>query len=143
MKSKRWYESLFSHTVTTGLIEGWLLYRHYFTACGMSKKQILSHRRSQAVVASSLILKNVSVRQKGRRSKKNVKVYSPRPLRTIQPNDVRLECVGHLPNKLPKCGRCSFCKTGYTDRASKKCGVRLCFNEKRNCNRDYHMPNFL
>ena len=108
----------------------------------MSKKQILSHHRFQAIVASSLIMKNVPVRQRDRRSEENVKVYSPRPLRPIQPNDVRHDCVGHLPNKLLKRGRCSFCKTGYTDTACEKCVVRLCFNEKRYCYRDYHRPNF-
>ena len=138
MRSKRWYVYLFWHTIATRLIQGWLLYRKHCTACGMSKKQIFSHRRFQAIVASSLIMKNVLVRQRGRRSEENVKVYSLRPLRPIQPNDVCHDCVGHLPNKLLKRGHCSFCKTEYTDTACEK----LCFNEKRNCYRDYHRPNF-
>ncbi|XP_033823196.1 piggyBac transposable element-derived protein 2-like [Periophthalmus magnuspinnatus] len=139
MKARRWYIYLFWHTVTTALVQAWLLYRRHCSALAMPKKDIMKHRNFQAALATALIMTNVLVAQRGRPTGEVATVYSPRASRVDQPDDVRHDNVGHLPVKVGNRGRCKVCKNGFTDTSCVKCNVRLCFNEKRNCFMAYHV----
>ena len=139
IKSRRWYLYLYWHSITTGLIQAWLLYRRHCRARGTSKKSTLNHRKFQAAVATALIMVDVPVQQRGRPSGEVVKIYAPKTSRVQQPDDVRYDLVGHFPIKLTKRGRCFLRKDGFTTTTCEKCDVRLCFNEKRNCFRGYHV----
>ena len=58
---------------------------------------------------------------------------------TVKPcDDARLDNIAHWPVKQEKRNRCAVCKKMKTDTFCEKCDVPLCFNEKRNCFKDYH-----
>jgi len=144
IKSRRWYLYLFWHSITVALIQGWLLYRRHCDALNVPVKERLRHRNFQATVATSLIMVDVPVRGRGRPSSSNTsplvnKIYNSRIRSVLLPNDVRYDNVGHLLLKSRKRGRCKLCKNGFTDTTCEKCDVRLCFTEKCNCFREYHV----
>ena len=143
LRSKRWYMYLFWHTVTVALITSWLLYRRDCHLLGIPKKEILKRRHFQADVGSSLILINAERGHKrGRRSieeQTTAKTVKERKKARKGPSaDVQLDAVGHWPVKTEKRGCCALCTTGFGDTGCEKCTVRLCFNNQRNCFKQYH-----
>ena len=143
MKSKRWYLYIFWYTIKIGLINAWLLYRKESQLLGISRKEILNHRRFQANVSVSLMKVNTSASRSAGRPPSNTKSQAlPKPPKhlSFQPTvDVRIDQIAHWPVKCPKRGRCKVCKENQTDTKCEKCDVRLCFNEKRNCFKDFHI----
>jgi Transposase IS4 len=143
LRSKRWYMYLFWHSVTVGLINAWLLYRRDCQLLGIPAKEILLRRQFQALVGSSLVLINAERGcKRGRPSvEKNVSansVIARKKARKGPSAEVKMDAVGHWPVKSDKRGRCALCTTGYSDTACEKCTVRLCFNNQRNCFKQYH-----
>ncbi|KAL7839607.1 hypothetical protein SRHO_G00262650 [Serrasalmus rhombeus] len=159
MKSHRWYIYIFWHTITLAIINAWLLYKRGCKACNIPKKVILNRRGFQAQLASSVILEN-SIPPKPKRRQPSLGRGSPvspvtsrSPLRSmtvipqrpvsalrrlcVPPVDVRKDMVAHFPVK-SKRGRCRHCDKGYTNTLCRKCSVRLCFSDERNCFLEYH-----
>ena len=136
---------LFWHTLKIGLINAWLLYRRDCELLRIPTKQVMNHRQFQAQVATSLIHVNIGTkRSPGRPPSASQNHYgkAPTPPKRISkgPNmDVRKDELAHWPIKVEKRGRCKLCKENNTDTACEKCGVRLCFTEKRNCFRQFHV----
>ncbi|XP_051515101.1 piggyBac transposable element-derived protein 3-like isoform X1 [Myxocyprinus asiaticus] len=165
IKSKRWYLYIFWHTIILAVINAWLLYKRDCKALKILPKEMLNRRQFQAELADSLILVNTTPikPKRGRPSSDGGSpvtetVTSRSPLNAhkrpssdgSEPNgtpakrpsahppvDVRRDMVAHLPVKTTR-GRCRLCKTGYTNTLCRKCNVRLCFSEDKNCLWDYH-----
>ncbi|XP_038153120.1 piggyBac transposable element-derived protein 3-like isoform X1 [Cyprinodon tularosa] len=160
LKSRRWYMYIFWHTITLAVVNAWLLYKRHCQALAMPKKEMLSMRKFQAQLASSLILMDTTLTTPKRgcpssgsgspdaagsplaaRKRPSSDEGSPNcPSKkscSHPPLDVRKDLTGHFPMKLKR-GRCRHCSKGYTNTQCSKCDVRLCFSEDRNCFWDYH-----
>ena len=140
VKSRRWYIYLFWHSIMIALVNAWMLYRRDATLLGIAKNEQLSQRQFQSQVASALI--HVRTARPGRPSLLELGPGSYKPPRKIHctpVDDVRYDQTAHWPLKIEKRGRCKVCVTNQTDTSCEKCQVRLCFNEKRNCFRHYHL----
>lgn len=53
------------------------------------------------------------------------------------PQDARKDLIGHFPMKTKR-GRCRHCPKGYTNTQCRKCDVRLCFSDDKDCFWEYH-----
>lgn len=162
MKSRRWYTYIFWHTIILAVINAWLLYKRDCTALKIPKKKVLNRRLFQAQLASSLILINAA--RRGQPSSASgspltsIRVTPQRPVTAQRrlslgngspsngvpgkrackpPTDVRRDMVAHFPGKTTR-GRCRHCVKGYSNTLCRKCNLRLCFSEERNCFWDYH-----
>jgi len=144
LRSKRWYMYLFWHTVTVALINAWLLYRRDCRLLGIPAKEVLKRHRFQSHVGSSLILINAERGRKRGRPSIEEQAAAAKPTivkkkaRLGPSSEVQMDAVGHWPVKTDKRGRCALCTTGYSDTSCEKCTVRLCFNNQRNCFKQYH-----
>ncbi|XP_067939800.1 uncharacterized protein [Watersipora subatra] len=58
MRSRRWYLYLFWHFMMVALINSWNVYRKDFQLLKLPKKEMLSRRRFQSYLASTLIKVN-------------------------------------------------------------------------------------
>lgn len=142
LRSRRWYMPLFWNTLFMGLVNAWILYRRDCQSLGLGQKSILKRRNLQAQVASALIEVNTAPKRGRPSHEEGEQAASPRPPRKIRHGpcvDVQKDLYAHLPVKVDKRGRCKVCKVNITDTLCEKCDVRLCFNEKRNCYRQFHV----
>lgn len=122
------------------MINAWLLYRRDSALLQIPKKSILIRRNFQAQVATTLIEVNTAPKR-GRPSTEQ-KESAPAPSRKLKKGpcvDVQKDMYAHWPIKVDKRGRCKVCQTNITDTLCEKCDVRLCFNEKRNCFKEFHI----
>ena len=137
LRSRRWYMILFWHFISLGVINAWLLYRRDCELLGIVGKNILKLRLFQASVAQRLTDVGTS-RKRGRPLDKDTSPKTPKLVR-IQPcKDVRVDQIGHWPEKRDKRRWCAVCKSIKTNTYCGKCNVPLCFNESRNCYKLYH-----
>jgi len=149
LRSRRWYMYLFWHFVMVAAVNAWLLYRREYSELGLPKKNQLSRRRFQAILATSLIkVQTCNIRKRGRPSAgpgaSSVPSTSPAPTarktRSAKPAaDVQYDGVEHWPGRTKVRGRCTHCKINNTTVVCKKCNVCLCFVSGRNCFKDFHM----
>ena len=153
IKSRRWYMYIFWHTIILAVINAWLLYKRDCKALKVSSKETMNRRQFQAQLASSLILVNATLQtpkrgrpSSGKGSPATQSVTSGSPLNAQKrpskrcanlPLDVRKDLVGHFPRKTGR-GRCRQCNKGYTNTQCRKCDVRLCFLDNRDCFWDFH-----
>ena len=153
IKSRRWYMYIFWHTIILAVVNAWLLYKRDCKALKVSSKETMNRRQFQAQLASSLILVNATLQtpKRGRPSSgkgclatQTVTSGSPlnaqkRPSKRCAhlPLDVRKDLVAHFPRKTGR-GRCRQCNKGYTNTQCRKCDVRLCFLDNRDCFWDFH-----
>lgn len=141
MRSNRWYLTLFWHFITLGMVNAWLLYKRDCELLGVTGSAVHKLRRFQAMVAQGLI--EVGTAKKScwpslDNNDSTVSLRLPRMVRVKPSDDARYDQVAHWPVKKEKRRRCSVCKTIKTDTNCEKCQVPLCFNERRNCYREYH-----
>ena len=136
MRSRRWYIYLFWHFLCVALVNSWLLYKRHYQLLGFPVKKVLSQRRFQAQVASSLILVKTE-RKRGKLSESPVPL-SKRKVSNLPCADVRKDKFAHWPKKSDKRGRCRLCEINNTNTVCSKCNVRLCFVEGRNCFVNFH-----
>ena len=140
--SRRWYLYLFWHTTYIGLTNAWLSYKRDCKQLNIPTKDIMIFRKFQGQVAASLVGVNV-IKKRGRPSLDGEDDHAtPRRKHHVQGKptyDIRYDTIDHLPEKKPSRGRCSVCVKNATKTFCCKCNVRLCFNEKRNCFKDYHL----
>ncbi|XP_053285618.1 piggyBac transposable element-derived protein 3-like [Pleuronectes platessa] len=153
IKSRHWYMYIFWHTIILAVINAWLLYKRDCKALKVSSKETMNRRQFQAQLASSLILVNATLQtpkrgrpSSGKGSPATQSVTSGSPLNAQKrpskrcanlPLDVRKDLVGHFPRKTGR-GRCRQCNKGYTNTQCRKCDVRLCFLDNRDCFWDFH-----
>ncbi|XP_062297798.1 piggyBac transposable element-derived protein 3-like [Scomber scombrus] len=153
IKSRRWYMYIFWHTITLAVVNAWLLYKRDCKALEMSSKETMNRRQFQAQLASSLILVNATLQtpkrgrsSSGEGSPETQTVTSGSPMNAQKrpskrcahlPLDVRNDLVAHFPRKTGR-GRCRHCNKGYTNTQCRKCDVRLCFTDNRDCFWDFH-----
>ena len=111
----------------------------------------MNRRQFQAQLAS-LILVNATLQtpkrgrpSSGKGSPATQTVTSGSPLNAQKrpskrcahlPLDVRKDLVAHFPRKTGR-GRCRQCNKGYTNTQCRKCDVRLCFSDNRDCFWDF------
>ena len=150
MVSRRWYLYLYWHTIYIGMVNAWLLYKRDCAQQQVPVKEIMIRRKFQAQLASSLVAVNVSTRKRGRPSLDNEVDGNGRQQRiegltrlraarvSLPADDVRLDEMGHLPEKIARRGKCRLCKKGITNTYCSKCKARLCFMEQRNCFKSFH-----
>ncbi|XP_061909468.1 piggyBac transposable element-derived protein 2-like [Entelurus aequoreus] len=148
IKSRRWYMYIFWHAIILAVVNAWLLYKRDCEALKVSSKVTMNKRPFQAQLASSLILVNATLETpkrgrpssgKGSPATQTVTSGSPlnaqkRPFKRCAhlPLDVHKDLVAHFPRKTGR-GRCRHCNTGYTNTQCRKCYVRLCFTDDRDC----------
>ena len=139
VKSMRWYQYKFWHTITLGVVNAWLQYKHDCRTLQIPEKEIMNRRHFQAQLATSLIQTNTLKRR--RPSMDEARADSPsvkKKVHNAPPLDVQRDNMGHLSVKVEKRGHCKHCKNGYTFTACIKCDVRLCFKEVKNCFLQFH-----
>ena len=136
MRSQRWCIYLFWHFLCVALVNSWLLYKRHYQLLGFPVKKVLSQRRFQAQVASSLILVKID-RKRGKLSESPVPL-SKRKVFNLPCADVRKDKFAHCPKKSDKRGRCKLCEINNTNTVCSKCNVRLRFVEGRNCFVNFH-----
>ena len=137
LRSRRWCMILFWHFVSLAVINAWLLYRRDCELLGIKGKNVLKLRQFQASVAQGLTDVGTS-RKRGRPSDQESSPKTPKLVRVQKCEDVRLDQIGHWPEKGDKRHWCAVCKSIKTNTYCEKCNVPLCFNKSRNCYKTYH-----
>ena len=119
----------------------WLSYRQDCTLLRVPAKQVMNHRKFQAHVDSPLTHVNVGAkRTHGPPSPcQKRKMPAPRRISKGPTIDVQKDELAHWPIKVEKRGCCKLCKENNTDTPCEKCEIRLCFTEKRNCFKQFHV----
>ena len=139
IRTRRWYLILFWHFTSIGVINAWLLYKRDCSLLGITGKSMMKLRQFQSKVAQALIERGTT-RKSGRPSLDEETSPKPPKIIRVEPcEDARLDQIAHWPVKRDKRRRCAVCKTIKTDTCCEKCDVPLCFNERRNCYKLYHI----
>ena len=138
MRSRRWYTYLFWNGIMVGIVNAWIQYRRDCQSFGLSKKEMLTRRRFQSMVATSLT-QVCKAKSRGRPSAGGDELQPVRKRAKAAPcGDIRRDSYAHWPVFTEKRGRCKLCAEGQTSISCEKCDVRLCLNKDRNCFKVFH-----
>ncbi|XP_013194243.2 piggyBac transposable element-derived protein 2-like [Amyelois transitella] len=130
-KGHRWYLVIFSQMLDICVNNAWLLYRRDHKLS--NQKPALKLKCFRLNVAAALAAAGRDeIKPEDFKSPKIVTPSGPLPI-----DSIRYDCIGHWP-AVDKKGRCRFCKLGQTTILCKKCKVRLCLMDKRNCFESFH-----
>lgn len=135
----KWYIKLFVHFLNLIAVNSWLVYRRHAQQLQLSKQMTLF----EFILDVSDALRRsgkTDTRKRGRPasspgepSKKTGRPANPRP--SI---DTRYDQIGHWPEFQNQKQRCKNCISSYTKWSCRKCNVRLCLSNNKNCFVDFH-----
>lgn len=135
MRSRKWYMRLFYHLIDVTIINAWLLYKK---SCNSNMK-LVDFRLD---IAQTLCISGTNSTKRGRPSLSQVEIDVKKKkgnAAPIPPVDVRLDETNHFPTwngsrvrcKMPKCNSQTYVTCA-------KCSIALCFNQNKNCFREFH-----
>lgn len=158
LRSRKWYKRIFFHMIDLCMVNAWLLWRRVNENTYMPlfdfKLAVSEHMRKAGKVISKAKKRGRSASLLGtptssRAGTPNSMPGSPVPSKRSRKaparhqdlplTSVRTDNVDHFPiwvkNQRQLCQNCSKLRS-YTK--CEKCEVFLCYNEKRNCFKDFH-----
>lgn len=146
IKSKKWHIRIFYHILDLTIVNSWLLYKRVLE--NKNKNDILNQAQFRAYVANCLCtVGTTTLCKRGRPSSAdtsvefNLKIKNKkRPTQYVPPKDVRMDQFSHWPIMIENQTRCKYpnCK-GSSRTKCEKCGVALCYNNKNNCFKKFHI----
>jgi hypothetical protein len=132
IRSVRWYIHIFHNLVRNIIVNCWVLFKE----CDSSNKQMML-RTFSATLSNEIVRKHdalVKITKHKSDMRGSVNLSKKRKL-----NDS--SALEHMPIFLEKRKRCVICHDKNSLVSCETCQVCLCFNQQRNCFRDFHRKN--
>lgn len=159
LRSRKWYKRIFFHMIDLCIVNAWLLWRRKsqdylplfdfklaisehlrLSGKSISKKRGRPSTASMTNVDSpissrlSTPTRQHSVPGPSKKPRKAPKRHQELPL-----NSVRTDKVDHFPTWMKNRQLCQNCSSYRSFTMCQKCNTYLCYNEKRNCFKDFHI----